>query len=191
MKQSKFKPLMISFAKKEYEQEQEKATQKLELLDEASVWIHNTISPKKVDMKKLSHNMVAYFSDLILETFFKQNTLGLSAKELIRQKEISLFPLVDIQSAYQDIKMKVDFKNNEASIKVDRKDFEKWTTNEKQNKMLLTGNKFIGALNDMDKVREINKTFMSKEFVWRLTNGFVLFDVMSNNFFVNPEMLEI
>lgn len=182
---------MISFAKKEYEQEQEKATQKLELLDEASVWVHNTISPKKVDMKKLSNNMVAYFSDLILETFFKQNTLGLSSKELIRQKEISLFPLVDIQSAYQAIKMKVDFKNNEASIKVDRKDFEKWTTNEKQNKMLLTGNKFIGALNDMDKVREINKTFMSKEFVWRLTNGFVLFDVMSNNFFVNPEMLEI
>ena len=37
MKQSKFKPLMISFAKKEYEQEQEKATQKLELLDEAFI----------------------------------------------------------------------------------------------------------------------------------------------------------
>ena len=43
----------------------------------------------------------------------------------------------------------------------------------------------------MDRVREVNKSFMAKEFVWKLTNGFVLFDVMSNKFFVNPEMLEV
>ena len=175
---------MISFAKKEYEEEQEKATQKLELLDEASVWIHNAIDPKKVDMKKLHNNMVSYFKDLVLETFFKQNTLGLSANELIRAKEINYFSLVDIQSAYQDIKMKVDFKNNEAFIKVDRKEFETWTTSEKQNKLLLVGNKFISALDEMDKVHPIAKMFTN-----RLTNGYVNFDMYKNGFRVNPEVL--
>jgi len=55
-----FKPIMISFAEKEYIAKQKDAETKLMLLDKASVWIHNTISPEKVDLKKLSNNMVEY-----------------------------------------------------------------------------------------------------------------------------------
>ena len=34
--------------------------------------------------------LMAYFKDLVLETFIKQNTLGLSADKLIEAKEINI-----------------------------------------------------------------------------------------------------
>jgi hypothetical protein len=191
MKQSKFKPLMVSFDEESFRIMKNKAKGKLQLLDNASVWIANTIDVPKCDMRKLSKDMVGYFKNLMLETFMEQNTLGLSAEKLIEAKEIDLSPLITTQSLYDKIIIDVSFNKNIPSIKVERKQFEKWTKNENQNKMLLLGNKFIGALNDMDKVREVNKSYMSKEYVWKLTNGFVQFDVMSNKFFVNPEMLQV
>jgi len=62
MKGYVFKPIMISFDKEGYENMQLKAKQKLEILDEASVWISNTLSIEdKIDMKKLHFNMLEYF----------------------------------------------------------------------------------------------------------------------------------
>ena len=140
---------------------------KLQVLDEASSWIHNTISPKKVDLKKLSNNMVSYFKDLVLETFVNQNTLGLSADKLIEAKEIDIAILYEIQRIYDSINVKVDFENNEAKIKVNRRDFETWTISEKQNQKLLVGNKFITALDEMDKIHPVAKMFAT-----RLTKGY-------------------
>lgn len=186
MKQSQFKPIMISFAKKEYEQKQNQANDKLKVLDEASVWIHKSISPQKVDMKKLSNNMVAYFKDLVLETFVKQNTLGLSADKLIEAKEIDIAILREIQRIYDSMSIPVSFKNGEAYIKIERKDYETWTVSQKQNERLLIGSKFVTALNEMDKIHPVAKMFAT-----RLTNGYVIFDMYKNGFQVNPEMLRI
>ena len=186
MRTSKFKPIMISFDEKSYNVAKDLASEKLELLDQASVWINNVLDPSKIDMKKLSNNMVSYFKDLILLTFMEQNTLGLSADKLIEAKEIPLAELQHIQKQYENIRAEVFFNKNEAFTKVERKDFEKYTSNEIQNKKLLTGNKLISALKDIEK-----ETTISKMFVSRLTNGYVLFDVYQNGYIVNPEVLKI
>ena len=111
--------------------------------------------------------MVSYFKDLVLETFVNQNTLGLSADKLIEAKEIDIAILYEIQRIYDSINVKVDFENNEAKIKVNRRDFETWTISEKQNQKLLVGNKFITALDEMDKIHPVAKMFAT-----RLTKGY-------------------
>ena len=80
--------------------------------------------------------VVTYFKDLVLETFIKQNTLGLSADKLIEAKEIDVASLREIQRIYESISARVEFKNNVPSVKVDRKDYETWTTSERQNQRL-------------------------------------------------------
>ena len=132
-----FKPIMISFAENEYKAKQDLAKSKLERLDEGSVWIANTIDAKKCDMKKLSNNMVGYFKRLILETFMEQNTLGLSADKLIEAKEIDISVLRTIQKEYEKINADITFNNNVPSIKIERREYETWTTSESQNKKLL------------------------------------------------------
>jgi len=175
---------MISFAEKEYIAKQKDAETKLMLLDKASVWIHNTISPEKVDLKKLSNNMVEYFKDLVLETYMTQNTLGLSPDKLIEAKEIDVEALWNIQKEYDVMKSTVQFKNNTPTIKVERRDFETWTTNQRQNTRLLAGNKLITALNELEKIHPTARMFCN-----RLTNGYVNWDMYRNGYYVNPEML--
>ena len=188
MKGYVFKPIMISFDKEGYENMQLKAKQKLEILDEASVWISNTLSIEdKIDMKKLHFNMLEYFKDAILVMFSEQNTLGLSADKLIEAKEFKVNELIEIQKRYEVNDMKVAFSNKHLpSCKVERKMFEKYTKSERQNKKLIAGNRLITALNELEKITPIAKMFCQ-----RLTNGYVLFDMSSNNYFVNPEVLKV
>ena len=82
-----FKPIMISFYEDDYKEAEEKAKSKLELLDKASVWIHNQLDSNiKINMRKLSVDMVTHFEDLVLDFYKDQNQLGLSAKKLIEVK---------------------------------------------------------------------------------------------------------
>ena len=82
---------MVSFYETGYNKAQEKATEKLELLDQASVWIHNTIEiEKKINLKRLHLNMLEYFRDAILVVYKDRNQLGLSADKLIEAKEINV-----------------------------------------------------------------------------------------------------
>ena len=185
---SKFKPIMINFDKNSCEAEQLKAKQKLEILDEASVWIHNTIEiEKKINLKRLHLNMVEYFKDALLVVYKDQNTLGLSAEKLIEAKEFKVNELAEIQNRYEANDMVVTFsKNYLPSCRVERKDFETYTKNEKQNRRLLVGNKLITALNELEKEHSIAKLFCN-----RLTNGYVNWDMYRNGYYVNPEMLKV
>jgi len=185
---SKFTPIMIKFDKDSYEAEQLKAKQKLEILDEASVWIHNTIEiEKKINLKRLHLNMVEYFKDALLVVYKDQNTLGLSAEKLIEAKEFKVNELAEIQNRYEANNMVVKFsKNYLPSCRVERKDFETYTENDKQNTRLLVGNNLIAALNALDKHHPTAKLFCN-----RLTNGYVNFDMHRNGYYVNPEMLKV
>jgi hypothetical protein len=188
MKQSKFKPIMISFDEEGYKADTIKAKQKLEILDEASVWICNTLDiDKKVNLQRLHTNMLEYFKDAVLLVFHKQNTLGLSADKLIEAKEYNVKELVEIQNRYEANNMPVSFsKKYLPSCKVERRTFEKYTKNERQNSKLIAGNKVISALNDLEKITPLAKMFCS-----RLTNGYILYNLRKNKYFVNNEVLNV
>ena len=179
-----FKPIMISFAENEYKAKQDLAKSKLERLDEGSVWIANTIDAKKCDMKKLSNNMVGYFKRLILETFMEQNTLGLSADKLIEAKEIDISVLRTIQKEYEKINADITFNNNVPSIKIERREYETWTTSESQNKRLLAGSKLISNLKDVEKYAQVYPRDINKA-----TSGFINYNLQKQTYFVSPEFV--
>jgi hypothetical protein len=180
-----FKPIMISFFEDDYKEAEEKAKSKLELLDKASVWIHNQLDNNiKINMRKLSVDMVTHFEDLVLEFYKDQNQLGLSAKKLIEVKEINIYELQKIDDAYSSIQGKVITNGNIPSIKVQRRDFETWTTNDKQNKNLLLGNKLISALNDFGKEKHIYQSYITQA-----TGGYIRYDMAKQRYYVNNEFI--
>ena len=131
--------------------------------------------------------MLEYFKDAILVVFQRQNTLGLSAEKLIEAKEFKVNELIEIQNRYEANNIVVTFsKNYLPSCKVERKEFETHTTNERQNTRLLAGNKLITALNDLEKEHSIAKLFCN-----RLTNGYVNWDMRKNSYYVNAELLKV
>ena len=104
---NKFKPIMVSFNEKAYNYAEAVAKKKLELLDKASVWIHNQLDDTiKLKFNKICTDMVAYFEDLILEFYKDKNQLGLSPKKLIEAKEIDIAELHKIKFEY----VKSDYK---------------------------------------------------------------------------------
>ena len=182
MSTNKFKPLMVSFDEESYNKAQEKATEKLELLDQASVWIHNTIDvEKKINLKRLHLNMLEYFKDAILVVYKDRNQLGLSADKLIEAKEINVSELVEIQKQYDALEVSVGFKENVPQVEVKRKDFEVWTTSEKQNKKIVAGNKFIQAIKELE---ELNHVFPFH--IQNATGNYIQFDGRTNKYRINP-----
>ena len=179
-----FTPIMISFAKKEFEQAQERAKEKERLLEEAISFCKSELKIESVNARKLSNNMIKYFKDLTLETFKDQNTMGLSAEKLIEVKELNIYILENIQKHYEAMSEEINFDLSRPRVKVSRKDYETYTASDRQNTILLTGQKFITALKELEKERECAKMLVSK-----LTNGYVVFNPYENKYIVNPELL--
>ena len=185
MPTNKFKPIMVSFDEDSYNNAQEQAKAKLELLDKASVWVHNNLDiEKNVNLKRLHLNMVEYFKDAILVVFKDVNQLGLSASKLIEAKEILIKELWEIQEEYNKNKVEVTFEKNVPKVEVKRKDFEVWTTSERQNKRRLAGNKFISNIAGLQEYVHI----YPKD-IMQGTSGFVKYDMRKMKYYVNPEYI--
>ncbi len=182
---NKFKPIMVNFNEEDYNNAQKVAKKKLELLDKASVWIHNQLDDTiKVNFKKMCHNMVHFFEDLILEFYKDKNQLGLSPKKLIEAKEINIQELHKIKFEYDNCLGDIIIKDNVPSIRLERKGFETWTTKESQNKKLIAGNKLISALNEFNKDNSLYHNWIIQG-----TGGYLRYDLRKNKYYVSNEVI--
>ena len=183
---NKFKPLMVSFDEDSFKLADKQAQEKLQLLDDASVWVHNAIPiEKKINLKRLHLNMLEYFRDAILVIYKDVNQLGLSADKLIEAKEIPIADLIEIQKQYESIPITVVVnKDNLPTVEVKRKDYETWTTSESQNKRLLAGSKLISNLKDVEKYAQVYPRDINKA-----TSGFINYNLQKQTYFVSPEFV--
>jgi hypothetical protein len=183
---NKFKPLMVSFDEDSFKVADKQAQEKLQLLDDASVWVHNAIPiEKKINLKRLHLNMLEYFRDAILVIYKDVNQLGLSADKLIEAKEINVSELIEIQKQYESIPITVVVnKDNLPTVEVKRKDYETWTTSESQNKRLLAGSKLISNLKDVEKYAQVYPRDINKA-----TSGFINYNLQKQTYFVSPEFV--
>ncbi len=184
-----FKPLLVFYDEREHMKAEELAQKKLTLLDDASVWIHNTLDldDAKINPKRLHLNMVECFKDIVLHHFKDANQLGLSANKLIEAKEYPLHELKQIQSSYEDVELKSEltFPNNVPTIIVNKKDYEIWTTSEKQNQKVILGNQFIHSVNELSKIGV--KVYPAN--ISQATSHFVLYDLAKNKYILNRQEL--
>lgn len=183
---NKFKPLMVSFDEDSFKVADKQAQEKLQLLDDASVWVHNAIPiEKKINLKRLHLNMLEYFRDAILVIYKDVNQLGLSADKLIEAKEINISELIEIQKQYESIPITVVVnKDNLPTVEVKRKDYETWTTSESQNKRLLAGSKLISNLKEVEKYAQVYPRDINKA-----TSGFINYNLQKQTYFVSPEFV--
>ena len=182
-----FKPIMVSFNEEGYNTAKEKADKKIQYLNYAKDWIHDALALNvKISMKKLSNNMCSYFDDLVVEFYKEVNQLGLSAHKLIEAKEINISKLKEIEKEYNSIDVKLSFEGSNPVVNIKRRDYETWTTTEKQNKKLLLGNELIASIDKMKK-SEVAKVFPMD--IVRGTSGFIRYDMRKNKFFIANEVI--
>ena len=183
-----FKPLLVWYDQELHSQAEKQAESKLKLLDEASVWIYNTLDlsdDKKINLKRLHLNMIEYFKDVVLHKFKDVNQLGLSANKLIEAKEIPLNQLAEIQKKYESIELTTDitFPDNIPMIELNKSNYETWTRNEKQNKKLIFANQFIKAVQDLDTLGV--KIYPAT--IRQATSNFILYDFSNQRYMVNRQ----
>lgn len=184
-----FRPLLVFYDEREHKKAEDIAQSKLELLNDAEQWIRKQLElgELKINPKRLHLNMVECFKDIVLHHFKEVNQLGLSASKLIEAKEIPLGELVSIQSKYEAIELSTDIKfpDNVPMIEIHKKDYEIWTTTEKQNQKVILGNQFIKAVNELSnigiKVYPMNIT--------QATSNFIIYDVAKNSYALNREYI--
>ena len=178
-----FKPLLVHYNKASHEIAQQQAEDKLMLLDEASVWIHNQLDldDAKINMKRLHLNMVEYFKDAVLTCCKDINQLGLSASKLIEAKEIPIRELVVIQEEYEQAYLDSDitFTDNTPCIEVNKESFEMWTRNEEQNKKVIFGNQFIKSVNDLTNSLGV-QVYPAQ--IINATSGFIQYNLAENKY---------
>lgn len=182
---TKFKPQLVSFNKEAFEIKEQLINDKLSLLDKASVWINKTIPlQNKLNLKRLHLNMVECFKDVVAITYKDVNQLDLSPMKLIEVKDIKIAELKAIQREYDSIELEVQFKDNTPVIKLDRKEFELWTTSEKQNQILMAGKDVISAIENIEDVVKIYPFD-----IMRGTSHFIQYDIRSKKFEVSKQYL--
>ena len=182
---TKFKPQLVSFNKEAFERKEKLINDKLSLLDKASVWINNTIPLKQtLNLKRLHLNMVECFKDVVGITYKDVNQLDLSPMKLIEVKDIKIPELKAIQREYDAIDLEVEFKDNTAVIKLDKKEFELWTKTEKQNEILMAGKDVISAIENIEDVVKIYPFD-----IMRGTSHFIQYDIRSKKFEVSKQYL--
>ena len=181
-----FRPLLVYYEEREHKRAEDTAQKKLELLNEAKQWIHKYLGDIIINTKRLHNNMVEYFMDLVLYHFRDVNQLGLSANKLIEAKEIPLSELISFQSKYEAIELNgIKFPDNIPIIEIDKKDFEIWTTTEKQNQKVILGNQFIHAINELTKIGI--RVFPRN--ITQSTSNFILYDLAKNSYALNREYI--
>ena len=183
MATNNFKPILISFDEDSFKKAEKYAKEKLEILDEASVWIHKTLDLKRIKLKKFSNNMVEYFYNALLLKYSKENTLGLSAEKLCFVKEIDVKPLQELQTKYESMKeQEITFPDGVPSAIVSRKKFETWSENEKQNKIIIASNSLIKEVNDISKYCRVVPFS-----IVQATSGLIRYDMVKQKYYVAPE----
>jgi len=184
----KFTPMLISFDKPGFERAEKEANEKLEILDEASVWVNKQFDRigEDINMRKLHSDMVGHFKDIVLKVYEPVNQLGLSARKLIEAKEIPVLELLNIQSKYEKLSVGsgIKFDKNTPMIIVNKKDFQIWSTSEKQNQKIVFGNQMIKAIKDLTDSLSVKVFPMD---IQRATSGFITFDIRENEYKVSSE----
>lgn len=183
-----FKPLLVHYEEREHKKAEDTAQKKLELLNEAEQWIYKQLDfDSKINPKRLHLNMIEYFKDLVLHQFREVNQLGLSATKLIEAKEIPLSELSSIQSKYEAIELNSDltFPDNIPTIEVHKKDFQIYTTTEKQNQKVILGNQFIKAVKELSNIGV--KVFPAN--ITQSTSNFIIYDLAKNSYALNREYI--
>tara|TARA_B100001093_G_C26707956_1_gene962120 strand:+ start:327 stop:908 length:582 start_codon:yes stop_codon:yes gene_type:complete len=186
----KFTPMLIHFDKAGFERAEEQAKEKLEVLDEAAVWVNKQFDLKdsKVNMRKLHCDMVGHFKDIVLHFFRDKNQLGLSAMKLIEVKEIPLLELLNIQTKYEKLSAgsEVAFDGNVPTVQVLKKDFQTWSTSERQNQKIVLGNQMIKSIKDLKASLDIQ--CYPRE-ITLATKGFINYNIYTNEYFISKEQI--
>ena len=183
-----FVPMLISFDKVGLQRAERDAEQKLKILDEGSVWVNNQFDRigEEINFRKFHADMVGHFKDIVLKVFAPVNQLGLSANKLIEAKEIPISELLDIQIKYESLDVQVKFDKNIPMTVVSPKDYQIFTTSEKQNQKIVFGNQMIKAINDLTDNLNIKVYPLD---IQRATSGFITFDVRDNKYRVSKEFV--
>jgi len=184
----KFVPMLISFDERGLENAEKEAKEKLAVLDQGSVWVHNNLElgENKINYKRFHNNMVEHFLDLVSLVFKDVNQLGLSARKLIEAKEIPVLELLNIQTRYDKLSIgsEVTFNGNVPTVQVLKENFQTWSTSEKQNKKIVFGNQMIKAINDLTDSLNVKVYPLD---IQRATSGFITFDRYRNAYGISKQ----
>lgn len=185
-----FVPMLISFNEEGYQIAQKQAEEKLMVLDEGAVWVNNQfcLEDSPINMRRFHNDMVEHFKDIVLHYNKDKNQLGLSATKLIEVKEIPIMGLLSIKERYEKLSVgsEVTFTGNVPSIQVIKKDFQVWSSQERQNKKIIMGNQMIKAINDLKDSMKLNVYPMD---IQRATKGFIRYDIRGQKYILNPEYI--
>jgi len=179
-----FKPLLVVFDEEEYNMDKGEMSEKLECLLSVKEWLCTYLEGVEIDLKKLTNDFEGYFELLVSEKFLNENTFGLSAKKLIELKEFPVYEFEALVKKYNENKAEIDVSKEKAYYKINRKDYEIYTKNDKENAILLLYKEWL--LLDK-KTREIGLNPMKLP-IQQASGGLVRV-AYDGKYFINEEVL--
>ena len=137
MRKGGFRPLLVKFDEERYNMDKTEMSQKVEYLLSIKEWILTYLEGVEIDLKKLTNDFEGYFEQLVTEKFLNENSFGLSARKLIELKEFPIYEYKALCKKYSENKAVIDISKEKAYYKINRKDYETYTTTDKENTILL------------------------------------------------------
>lgn len=148
MTKKKFTPMKVYTDKVAFRQAEQRAEQKINILNDAFNWCKDYIDTDEIDRGKFKYDFIAEFERL----FIKKNK-GIVNKELSIDKlmfllDVDSSPLVEFQNQYNRYEAVIEVTENGIDYisKIDVKDFTHYTKNVEENDKVICANNLIHAL---------------------------------------------
>lgn len=173
----KYKPMLIAFDEREYNEAIQRGNQKIALLNQAIQWAekHIVVFDKELFAKS--------FTKFFMEEYYESNRdkiqLDIKIDKLLELVGINIFELRDMEDKFNTMKYELDYKDEVTPV-VDKSKYERWTTSSEENEKLRVGRKLIESIKSCESHTKIYPFDIQ-----RATGGFLQFNMRDKDYFVN------
>lgn len=181
----KYKPMLIHFDEDGYNQEVKKAEEKINIFHQALILARKDVVVD--DLEDFSRSFTAYFKKAYYESNKEKIQLDISIDKLLYLMEVDLTRLERLERNFNSNTAPIDFivqlPDDEEVLpihRVDRKDYELYTTSSEQNEILRAGRNLIDAIQTASKYATIYPYNMGQA-----TGNLIRYDMRKAQYFVN------
>ena len=181
--QKEFKKQLVWFDEYEYGKAHNETFWKVQHINEALEYCGEHINVDNIDKKAFMENG---FINEFLRVIKKENSnkigLDISASKLANLLDISVAPLLELQSKYDDIKRNVKLVGGIYKEDLSKESFKLYTRNKTENEELEIAKDLMKTLKKLDKYRTIRPAFIQNAF-----QNFIRYDFRSAEYVYNVQ----
>lgn len=173
----KYKPMLVSFDERGYNEAISKGEQKTQIFKDALKWCNQYV--EGLYLKGFAKSFTQEFTERYYEANKDKIQLDIKIDKLLELVGINIFELRDLEDKFNNHPSKFEVDETGFGCNVERRPYEQWTNSSEENEKLRIGRKLIEAIESCNPHTKIYPVTIQQA-----TSDFIGYDIRKGQYFV-------